>query len=89
MNNKHKKLLNLILQNSVKGSIKWSEIESLLIAFGCKVIESRGSGVKFIKNDTHLSIYKPHPNTEALNYRVKLVKDFLLKTGVKDEIQGI
>jgi hypothetical protein len=86
MNNKQKKLLQLILYSSIKGNIEWKNIESLLVALNCNILEGNGSQVKFIKNDIHLSIHRPHPSKESLNYRVKLAKDFLIKTGAENEI---
>jgi hypothetical protein len=43
MNRKSSKALALILVRPVSGSIKWRDIESLLIDLGAKVSEREGS----------------------------------------------
>ncbi|MDT8871611.1 type II toxin-antitoxin system HicA family toxin [Komagataeibacter rhaeticus] len=48
MNRKHSRTLEAIFANPVSATIKWPEIESLLVAIGCEVIEGNGSRVKFI-----------------------------------------
>jgi hypothetical protein len=82
MNTKHQKTLEAIFQNPVDGNIKWSKIEALLIAIGCRVIEGNGSSVTFEKNGLKASFHRPHPQKEALRYRVKDVRLFLQQIGI-------
>ena len=49
MNKTHQKILQAIFDNPVNGAMKWSDIESLLIAVGCRVVEGKGSSVTFEK----------------------------------------
>ncbi|MEN9896445.1 MAG: hypothetical protein RLZZ66_94 [Pseudomonadota bacterium] len=42
MNKTHQKILHAIFDNPVNGAMKWSDIESLLIAVGCRVVEGKG-----------------------------------------------
>ncbi|AHF01486.1 MULTISPECIES: type II toxin-antitoxin system HicA family toxin [Thiomicrospira] len=83
MNNKHQKTLATLFNDPVNGNIEWSKIESLLVALGCQVIEGSGSSVTFEKDGKRAYFHRPHPQKEALKYRVKLVREFLLKLGVK------
>jgi hypothetical protein len=82
MNKTHKKTLQAIFQNPVNGAIFWSAIESLLLGIGCRVIEGRGSSVTFEKNGLKASFHRPHPQKEALRYRIKDVRIFLEKLGI-------
>jgi hypothetical protein len=54
----------------------------LLLAIGCQVIEGSGSSVMFEKNGKKAYFHRPHPQKEALTYRIKGVREFLIKLGV-------
>lgn len=82
MNKTHKKTLQAIFQNPVNATIIWSDIESLLVGVGCRVIEGRGSSVTFEKNGLKASFHRPHPQKEALRYRIKDARIFLEKIGI-------
>lgn len=82
MNSKHRKTLEMVFNDPVNGNIEWSRIESLFIAIGCKVIEGSGSSVTFEKNGKKAYFHRPHPQNEALKYRVKAAREFLMKLGV-------
>lgn len=82
MNSKHRKTLEMVFNDPINGNIEWSRIESLFIAIGCKVIEGSGSSVTFEKNGKKAYFHRPHPQNEALKYRVKAAREFLMKLGV-------
>lgn len=82
MNSKHQKTIDIIFNDPVNGNIEWSRIESLLVAIGCQVIEGSGSSVTFEKDGKKAYFHRPHPQKEALKYRVKAVREFLTKLGV-------
>lgn len=83
MNSKHLKTLNAIFVRPPNGNIEWSRIESLLVGVGCNVIEGSGSSVTFEKNGLKAYFHRPHPNKEALRYRVIAVAEFLEAIGIK------
>ena len=82
MQGKHQKTLEAVFARPVNGTIEWSRIEALLAAVGCQVIEGAGSSVTFEKDGLRLSVHHPHPQKEALRYRVKDVRRFLENIGV-------
>lgn len=82
MNNKHVKTLTSIFTDPLNGNLEWSKIEALLVAIGCQVVEGSGSSVTFEKNGKKAYFHRPHPQKEALKYRVKAVREFLMKLGV-------
>jgi hypothetical protein len=82
MNSKHQKTLEVIFANPLNGAIEWSRIEGLLLGVGCAVIEGAGSSVTFEKNGIRAYFHRPHPNKEALRYRVKAAREFLEHIGV-------
>ncbi len=82
MNTKQRKTLFAIFTDPINGNIKWRSIESLLVALECQVIEGSGSRVTFILNGQRADFHRPHPGKEALRYRVKDAREFLLRAGV-------
>lgn len=83
MSARHRKALQAVFANPVNGNLAWKRIEALLVALGARVVEKDGSQVSFYLGGKRLDIHRPHPKTEALKYRVKLVREFLKSAGVK------
>jgi hypothetical protein len=83
MNSKHRKTVEALFGNPVSGNIEWSRIEALLVAVGCTVIEGSGSSVTFEKDGKRAYFHRPHPQKEALRYRVRDARHFLESIGVK------
>lgn len=83
MNTKQRKILSAIFADPINGNIEWRSIESLLVALECQVIEGSGSRVTFILHGQRADFHRPHPGKEALRYRVKDVREFLQRAGVK------
>ena len=82
MNNKHKKTLNFIFCNPINGNIEWRKIEALFLALGAVRTERAGSAVSFLLNEIRADFHRPHPDKEALRYRVKDARNFLEQAGV-------
>jgi hypothetical protein len=82
MNNKLRKTLDLIFAEPVNGNIEWRRIEMLLLALGAVRTERAGSAVSFVLNDVRVDFHRPHPNKEALRYRVKDARSFLEQVGI-------
>ncbi len=83
MKGKHRKTVAAIFDDPVNGNMEWSRIEALFIAVGCRAIEGDGSSVTFEKDGIRAYFHRPHPTREALRYRVKDARKFLIKLGVK------
>jgi hypothetical protein len=79
MNNRQRKTLEAIFSDPVNGSLQWARIEALFVAIGCNVVEGSGSSVTFEKDGRRAYFHRPHPQREALVYRIKAVREFLLK----------
>ena len=82
MNSKHRKTLEAIFAQPVNGNLPWERIESLLVALGCRVIEGNGSSITVEKEGVRAYFHRPHPQKEALKYRVRDAREFLSKIGV-------
>ena len=82
MNNKHRKTLRAVFSSPIPGAIEWKAIEALLIAAGAKVIEGRGSRVRFVFGKVVATFHRPHPEKEAKPYQVRDARAFLEAIGV-------
>lgn len=82
MNKRQQRTLNAIFGTPVPTTLKWRQIESLLISCGAKVIEGRGSRVRFELNSVTMTFHRPHKQKEAHSYQVKDVRRFLEEAGV-------
>jgi hypothetical protein len=83
MNSKQRKTLTVIFTDPVTASLPWNDIEGLLKAVGCQVIEGKGSRVRFVKNGEVEIFHRPHPGREAKRYQVRAARAFLERIRVR------
>ncbi len=83
MNNRHRRTLEAVFRDPVSGTIGWDDIEALLLAAGARLIEGRGSRVRFEKDGEIETFHRPHPAREAKRYQVRAARDFLTRIGAK------
>ena len=81
MNNKQRKTLAAVFADPVSGTIEWAAIENLLLAAGARLIEGRGSRVRFEKDGEVETFHRPHPTREAKRYQVRAARAFLQRIG--------
>ena len=82
MNSKQRRTLLAVFTDPVAPGIVWNDIETLLQAVGCSVIEGSGSRVRFIKDGVMENFHRPHPKKEAKQYQVRIARAYLAKLGV-------
>jgi hypothetical protein len=83
VNSKHAKTLRLIFADSVSAGVVWADVEALLVAVGCEVVEGSGSRVRFTAKGTVATFHRPHPQKEAKRYQVRDARAFLILLGVQ------
>jgi len=83
MNKQHQKTLETVFKTPVPSGLEWRRIEALFIALGARVIEGRGSRVRFELNNIVATFYRPHPHKEAKPYQVRDARHFLEQLGTK------
>ena len=83
MNSKHKRVLGAIFTDPVSSGIEWMDVENLLKAVGCQIIEGSGSRVRFVFNGEIQTFHRPHPTKEAKRYQIKEAREFLTRIGVR------
>ena len=82
MNKKQRQTLNKILEKPERSDIPWTNIESLIVAFGGEISEGRGSRIRVVLNDVKAVFHRPHPERVAEKGAVKSVRRFLQEAGV-------
>jgi hypothetical protein len=83
VNSRHTKTLQAVFRQPTQASLAWADIEALLVAAGCEVIEGAGSRVRFVCRNVVASFHRPHPAKEAKRYQVRDARDYLIKLGVE------
>lgn len=83
MNSKHRATLAAVFADPAPSSIVWRDVESLLVAAGCLVLEGAGSRVRFERDGLIASFHRPHPAKEAKRYQIRDAREFLSKLGVR------
>jgi hypothetical protein len=83
MNTKQRAALEAVFTEPTSGTIPWATIEGLLVAVGCKVIEGKGSRVRFALDGRVALFHRPHPEKEAKKYQVEAAREYLMKLGVQ------
>jgi hypothetical protein len=83
MNKQHQKTLEAIFKTPVPSSLEWRRLEALFIALGTRVIEGRGSRVRFELHHVVATFHRPHPYKEAKPYQVRDARHFLEQLGIK------
>ncbi|HEX4712248.1 type II toxin-antitoxin system HicA family toxin [Phenylobacterium sp.] len=83
MKSRQARTLRTVFADPVSGTLAWADIESLLIAVGCEVVEGSGSRVRFVCKGVVASFHRPHPAKEAKRYQVRDAREYLTKIGVK------
>ena len=83
MNSQQRKTLEQVFGNPVNGNLEWRKLEALLMAVGCVRTEGAGSSVAFMHSGITVRFHRPHPQREALRYRVMDARNFLDMIGVK------
>lgn len=82
MKRKHAKTLETIFARPVSGSIRWSDIEALLVVLGADREEREGSRVAFIWKNQVQVFHRPHPSPDTDKGAVVSVKKWLEANGV-------
>jgi hypothetical protein len=83
MNRQHEIILAAIFANPVSGSIKWRDVEALLIACGAELSEGSSSRVRFTIGGQTLFLHRPHPSPDTKRWAIRDIREFLTNVGIK------
>lgn len=80
---KHLATLRAIFARPVSGTIRWSDIESLLVALGAEKEEREGSRIAIVWRGQVQVFHRPHPQPDTDKGAVASVRRWLEANGVK------
>ena len=83
MRGKHRGTLEAIFSEPVRGTIKWRDVEALLIACGAQISEGSGSRVRFTMAGQTLFLHRPHPSPDTKRWAIRDIREFLQNVGIK------
>ena len=83
MNTHQRIVLRAIFTKPLPRTLDWSRVESLLRSLGARVVEGRGSRVRFELNGVVVTFHRPHPEKHAKMYQLRDARHFLEQAGVK------
>ena len=93
MHGKHRRTLAAVFRDPVSGTLDWAAVEGLLIAAGARVIEGRGSRVRFEKDGEIDTFHRPiQPGRQSdIRYAppVRSWKESESRHDQHDDIQGL
>ena len=82
MNRKQRATLAAVFDHPTRASVRWGDIEGLILALGASKTEGSGSRVRFALNGARATFHRPHPRPTAGKATVEDVRDFLRAAGV-------
>jgi hypothetical protein len=83
MKKRHRATLELIFARPVNGSIRWADIETLLVALGAEVSEREGSRVGVFLFGEVRVFHRPHPSPDTDKGAVSNIRKWLDEHGVR------
>lgn len=83
MNAGHRKTLKAVFTDPVSGSIKWRDVEALLLALGAEMSEGSGSRVRFTIAGQTPFLHRPHPSPETKRWAIRDIREFLTNAGIE------
>jgi hypothetical protein len=83
MKRKSSKTIALIFARPVSGSIKWRDIESLLVDLGATVSEREGSRIGVLLFGEVRVFHRPHPSPDTDKGAVESIRKWLFENGVQ------
>ena len=79
MASKHERTLREVFAHPTRANIVWTDIEAMLLYFGCDIQERAGSRIVCARKGVRAVFHRPHPEKEAHRPLVRLVRDFCIE----------
>lgn len=83
LRNKRVATLRAIFARPVSGTVRWSDIEALLLALGADIEQREGSRVAIVWRGQVQVFHRPHPQPETDKGTVASMRRWLEANGVK------
>jgi len=83
VNRRQRQTLGRIFASPVQASVRWSDVEALLMALGATISEGSGGRVRVELGGRRAVFHRPHPTPNTDKGALKAVRTFLESAGVK------
>ncbi|WP_244301454.1 type II toxin-antitoxin system HicA family toxin [Stappia sp. P2PMeth1] len=83
MKKRYRATLELIFARPVNGSIRWADIEALLVALGAEISDREGLRVGVFLFGEVRVFHRPHPSPDTDKGAVASIRKWLEEHGVK------
>jgi hypothetical protein len=83
MRRKHKVTMEAIYARPASGSIRWQDIEALLLALGAEISEAQGSRVRIFLFGEIRVFHRPHPSPDTDKGAVAAIRKWLEANGIQ------
>lgn len=80
---KHRKVLAAVLAQPTLASVRFADIEAMLVSLGGELDEGAGSRIVITLGGARIHLHRPHPGKEAKRYQVEEVRAFLERLEIK------
>lgn len=80
---KHQKTLEAVFARPIRASVKWRDVESLLLALGATVEHGKGSHIKLALRTARGVVPAPKKGGDMDKGALNSVMDFLIAAGVE------
>lgn len=80
--NKHRRTLESVFRLPTSPSIKFSDIEALVLHLHGEVVEREGSRIILRIASSTWRCHRPHPGKEAKRYQIEEARVFFSRAGV-------
>ncbi|TVR86717.1 MAG: type II toxin-antitoxin system HicA family toxin [Trueperaceae bacterium] len=82
MRTKHARTLDRVFATPVPPSLRWDEVDAMLVAKGARLASGRGSRVRVELHGVRAVFHRPHPRNELDRGAVVSLRRFLEQAGV-------
>ncbi len=79
---RHKETLRQIFKVPIVSSLKWKDVESLILAMGGEIKEGSGSRIRFLLNGSIARFHRPHPSPDTDKGAIVSLREWLESIGV-------
>ncbi len=83
MGRKHQRILEALYSVPPPASVKWKDVEALLVHLGADLSEGNGSRVRIELEGEDAVFHRPHPRKEIDKGAIVSLRKFLEGVGIK------
>ena len=82
MSKKHRRTLAAIFAEPTRANVNWSDIETMLAAYGAEISAGEGSRVRIALGGDRDVFHLPHPQKKTDKGALRSMRRFLTEAGV-------